>query len=76
MRVPFHQQKNGLPALVLPRDEVLGAAATVSSSIVSIRFLVSGPVFSMVWLPSAVGLGLENAARPKLLSEVCRDPSG
>ena len=32
------------------------AAATVSSSMVSMRFLVSGPVFSMVWppLPSAL----------------------
>ena len=30
------------------------AAAMVSSSIVSIRFLVSGPVFSIVWVPSAL----------------------
>ena len=55
MRVAFHQQKNGLPALFC-RVMKSFAAARVSSSMVSIRFLVSGPVSSIVWppLPSAL----------------------
>ena len=57
IRVPFHQQKKGLPSLAW-RVMKSFAAATVSSSMVSMRFLVSGPVFSMVWppLPSALDL--------------------
>ncbi len=46
IRVPFHQTKNGLPA-ALARSMKSMAAATDSSSIVSMRFLVSGPVSSM-----------------------------
>src|SRR5215468_3030513 len=43
MRVPFHQQKNGLPACTCRLMKSI-AALDVSSSTVSIRFLVSGPV--------------------------------
>jgi len=49
--VPFHQQKNGLPAFTW-RVMKSFAAATVSSSIVSMRFFVSGPVSSMVCFPT------------------------
>ena len=53
IRVPFHQTKNGLPALTC-RSMKSFAAATVSSSIVSIRFLVSGPVSSIFCVPSGL----------------------
>jgi hypothetical protein len=46
MRVPLHQTKNGLSSATAFFDEAM-AAATVSSSTVSMRFLVSGPVSSM-----------------------------
>ena len=52
MRVPFHH-KQGFPAFCWRWMKSL-AAATVSSSIVSMRFLVSGPVSST--RPSAVAL--------------------
>ena len=47
MRVPFHQQKKGLPALAW-RVMKSFAAARVSSSMVSMRFFVSRPVFSIL----------------------------
>ena len=47
MRVALNQQKNGLLALALRSMKSI-AAAEVSSSIVSMRFLVSGPVSSML----------------------------
>ena len=53
MRVVLNQQKNGLPAF-LARPRKSWAAARTSSSIVSMRFMVSGPVSSI--LPSAVDL--------------------
>ena len=77
MRVALNQQKNGLPAACCRFMKSM-AAAEVSSSIVSMRFLVSAPVSSMVCLPilpkrgSTVGsslsvaLQLEHAARPEL----------
>ena len=77
MRVPFHQQKNGLLAAACRLMKSI-AAFEVSSSIVSMRFLVSGPVSSIVCLPtlpkrgSTVGssrslaLQLEHAARAEL----------
>ena len=51
MRVVLNQQKNGLPACACRLMKSM-AAAVVSSSIVSIRFLVSGPVSSIVCLPT------------------------
>src|SRR5262245_26062148 len=51
MRVPFHQQKNGLLAWTCRLMKSI-AALDVSSSTVSIRFLVSGPVSSMVCMPT------------------------
>ena len=51
MRVEFHQQKNGVPPDCCRRMKST-AAAEVSSSIVSMRFLVSAPVSSIVCLPT------------------------
>ena len=45
------------------------AASRNSSSTVSIRFLVSGPVSSMRWVPSGVGPGVQDPARAELLPE-------
>src|SRR6266481_1782611 len=50
MRVALNQQKNGLVACVCRLMKSI-AASEVSSSIVSMRFLLSGPVSSMVCLP-------------------------
>ena len=50
------------------------AAARVSSSIVSIRFLVSGPVFSIVWPPLPSALHLSTPRGPSRTS--CRWNSG
>ena len=51
MRVEFHQTKNGLSSLwALSMN--LSAASVISSSTVSIRFLVSGPVSSIFCLPT------------------------
>ena len=69
MRVPFHQQKNGLPALTWRVMKSL-AAATVSSSIVSMRFLVSGPVFSMRWPPLPSAQVCSTPRGPNCLQEV------
>ena len=68
MRVAFHQQKNGLLAFFWRVMKSL-AAARVSSSIVSIRFLVSGPVSSIVCPPLPSALHLMHAARAELLAE-------
>ena len=46
------------------------APSTISSSIVSIRFFVSGPVSSIVCLPLFVTRHLSDAARPVALPEV------
>ena len=46
MRVPLHHTNQGVPAALL-RSMKSRAAATVSSSTDSWRFLVSGPVSSM-----------------------------
>jgi hypothetical protein len=53
----------GFAGFVLALDEVI-AAASVSSSTVSIRFLVSGPVFSLVWVPSSLALVLSTPRGP------------
>ncbi len=50
MRVEFHHRKNGLSAF-FARSMKSSALTVTSSSIVSIRFFVSGPV--SVILPSA-----------------------
>ena len=51
MRVELNQQKNGLPALCCRSMKSI-AAPRNSSSTVSMRFLVSGPVSSIVCLPT------------------------
>src|SRR5262249_51360576 len=80
MRVALNQQKNGLFAVTC-RLMKSTAASEVSSSIVSMRFRVSGPVSSMVlladpsptWLLSGVvglrSLAAQDAARSELLPE-------
>ena len=51
MAVVFHQMKNGLPAL-WARSMKSRASSVTSSSIVSMRFFVSGPVSSIFCLPT------------------------
>ena len=80
MWVVLTQQKNGLPASFWRLMKSL-AAATKSSSQVSMRFLVSGPVSSIFCLPTlpqrgcSVGSSLsvaqaaQDAARPESLVE-------
>ena len=53
MPVVLNQTKNGLPA-VCWRLMKSTAPARVSSSIVSIRFFVRGPVLSIFWVPSGL----------------------
>ena len=53
IRVPFHQANHGLPAACCSRIQAI-AASEVSSSITSIRSMVSGPVSSIVCVPSAL----------------------
>jgi len=53
MRVPFHQTKNGSSASTASVMNRL-ASVNVSSSTVSIRLRVSGPVSSMRWVPSGL----------------------
>jgi hypothetical protein len=65
--------EEGLPASMLALMNSL-AAATVSSSIVSIRFLVSGPRFSMVCPPLPSALHLSTPRGPKVSRKV--RPSG
>ncbi len=62
MWVELNQTKNGVSASFW-RLMKSTAASWNSSSQVSIRFLVSGPVSSMRWVPSA-------------LAQVCRTPRG
>ena len=50
MRVVFHQMKNGFPSLCAFSMKSI-VLLVISSSIVSIRFIVSGPVSSQVCLP-------------------------
>ena len=51
IRVEFHQQKKGLSALCW-RSMKSSAPAVISSSMVSMRFLVNGPVSSIFCVPS------------------------
>ena len=74
MRVEFHQQKNGLSSLTAFSMN-LRLASRNSSSTVSIRLIVSGPVSSIFCVPSGIGPAVQHAARPELLLEL-RDPSG
>ena len=69
MRVEFHQQKNGLSSLTAFSMN-LRLASRNSSSTVSMRLMVSGPVFSIFCVPSGVGPGVQHAARPELLLEL------
>src|SRR4029453_2478191 len=62
MRVEFHQQKKGLLSLTAFSMN-LRLASRNSSSTVSIRLVVSGPVFSIFWVPS-------------VLAHECRTPRG
>ena len=51
MWVVLNQQKNGVSAAAW-RSMKSSACSSTSSSIVSIRFLVSGPVSSIRWRPT------------------------
>ena len=51
MRVAFHQRKKGLPVAVTS-SRYSSVRAVTSSSIVSMRFFVSGPVSSIFCVPS------------------------
>ena len=62
-RVPLNQQKNGTLALVL-RSMKSMAAADVSSSMVSIRFLVSGRVYLNRSLPNLAEARIFRPGRP------------
>ena len=62
MRVELNHTKNGLPSLFDCRMNFT-AAASNSESMVSIRFFVSGPVFSIFWPPSG-------------RAQLCRTPRG
>ena len=53
MRVEFHQRKNGLSAF-FAFSMKSSASVVTSSSTVSMRFLVSGPVFSIFCVPSGL----------------------
>jgi hypothetical protein len=67
MRVPLHQTRTrACRPWCCSLDEVDGGGE-VSSSTVSMRFLVSGPV-SSIFCPSA-GPGVDHAARAELLAE-------
>ena len=67
--------KNGVPASCCPVDEVL-AAATISSSMVSIRFLVSGPVSSMRCLPTRPVAPVDRSRRPSSVAQQWSTPRG
>ena len=65
MRVEFHHRKNGFLAFAA-RSMKSNAPAVTSSSTVSIRLMVSGPVSSIL----AVGGRFDHATRTKLLFEL------
>ena len=68
MRVEFHQTKNGLSSFFASAMKPIASVVT-SSSMVSIRFLVSGPVFSIFCVPSGLAHVWMHAARAELLAE-------
>ena len=62
IRVEFHQQKNGLSSLTAFSMN-FRLASRNSSSTVSMRLMVSGPVFSIFCVPSG-------------LAQLCSTPRG
>ena len=68
MRVEFHHRKNGLPSACALSMKA-SASAVTSSSTVSMRSRVSGPVSSICWPPSAQRRGPDHPARAELLLE-------
>ena len=70
MRVEFHHRKNGLFGLLRALHEVACAFAVTSSSIVSMRFLVSGPVLVDLLRAVWVRKGVNHAARPEPLPQL------
>jgi hypothetical protein len=66
MRVELHQRKKGFFAFAC--FSIQRTAAVVnSSSTVSMRFFVSGPVLSILWVPSGLDPRADHAARPEPL---------
>ena len=53
MRVEFHQRKNGLSAFFASAMKRI-VSLVISSSMVSMRFLLSGPVLSIFCVPSGL----------------------
>ena len=74
MWVVLTQQKNGLPADVWRLMKSL-AAATNSSSQVSMRFLVSGPVSSILCLPTRPQRGC-SVGSSLSVAQQCSTPRG
>ena len=66
MRVLFHQTKNGFLSFLTALSMKLSAAVVTSSSTVSMRLIVSGPVS----VDLAAGETMDDAARAELLLEL------
>ncbi len=73
IRVPFHHTNQGLPAACCSLMKAM-ARSEVSSSTVSMRFLVSGPVSSIFWVPSGMAQEWSTPRGPNFLRKVW--PSG
>ena len=69
MWVELNQRKNGVCASTWVRTN-LPAASANSSSTVSIRLRVNGPVSLISWVPSAFNPGVDDAAGAEPLPEV------
>ena len=74
MRVEFHQTKNGLPSLCALSMKS-SAPAVTSSSTVSMRFLVSGPVSSIFCLPTLPKRG-STVGSSVSVAKQCSTPRG
>ena len=68
MAVELYQRKNGLSALACFSIQP-SARSVISSSMVSMRFLVSGPVSTIFCPPLPSAVAVEHAARAELLLE-------
>ena len=73
MRVEFAQTKKGLSALCA-RSMKSSAASVNSSSTVSMRLVVSGPVFSIFCLPTGPKRGSVGSALS--VAQQCMTPRG
>jgi hypothetical protein len=74
MWVVLNQTKNGVPAACW-RSMKSSPCSSTSSSIVSIRFLVSGPVSSIRCRPTRPQRG-SSVASSSSVAQLCRTPRG